>query len=92
MSSGRGFPVIAAGLAEPRSASAQAPCWERVADDWSDGAITGVYPVKCYRQALHRLPEDMLLYSSASDDIGRALASRVLSTRYVGQPDGSCCR
>jgi hypothetical protein len=72
---------MAGGLATPGSASAKQACWEQVVDDWSDGTIGDVYPVRCYRQALHRLPEDVLLYSSASDDIGRALASRIISTR-----------
>lgn len=73
--------LVAAALAAPRSAPAQAPCWERLVDDWSDGAITGAYPIRCYREALDRLPEDVRLYSSANDDIGRALASRILATR-----------
>jgi hypothetical protein len=73
--------LIAAGLAAPGPALAQPPCWKQVVEDWSDGAISGVYPIRCYRQALHRLPEDVRLYSSASDDIGRALASLILATR-----------
>jgi hypothetical protein len=73
--------VTAAGLVAPWSASAQAPCWRTVIQDWSDGSISGVYPVECYRQALHRMPEDVRLYSSASADIGRALAKSIRSTR-----------
>jgi hypothetical protein len=73
----------AAGFVAPRSASAQAPCWQTVIQDWSDGSISGVYPVGCYRQALHRMPEDVRLYSSASADIGRALTKSIRSTRRM---------
>jgi len=62
------------------SARASKPCWKTVVTDWSDGRIEGSYPVSCYRQALHALPEDIRLYSSAVDDIKRALARRVRAT------------
>jgi hypothetical protein len=68
-----------AGLAAPASASAQPPCWQTLIEDWTDGAISNLYPIRCYRQALRRMPEDVRLYSNASDDIGRALADRVIS-------------
>jgi len=48
--------------------------------DWSDGRIDGTYPMGCYRQALQAMPEDIRLYSSAVDDIQRALARRVRAT------------
>ena len=49
-------------------------CWQRVIADWSDnGRIDRVYPVTCYREAISHLPEDLLSYSSAPDDIQRAL-------------------
>ena len=60
----------------PATASAQEPCWEALVADWSDGAISNLYPIGCYRQALKNMPEDVRLYSSASDDINRALAGR----------------
>lgn len=55
---------------------AATPCWERLVEDWSDGAISNLYPIGCYREALRNMPEDVRLYSSASDDINRALASQ----------------
>jgi hypothetical protein len=61
--------------------AADAPCWEKLVADWSDGTIAGVYPVDCYRQALSHLPEDVRLYSSATNDINRALADRVQDSR-----------
>jgi hypothetical protein len=62
------------------SARGATPCWQTVVTDWSDGHIDGTYPIGCYRQALHSLPEDIRLYSSATDDITRALARRVRAT------------
>ena len=47
-------------------------------DDWADGAISNLYPISCYRQALQNMPEDVRLYSNASDEINRALAGRAL--------------
>jgi hypothetical protein len=76
--------VLVAGSARVAPATAAAkPCWERILEDWSDGTITGTYAVECYRQALRAMPEDVRLYSSASDDIKRALAARISSPRRV---------
>ncbi len=61
-----------AGIAPP-PVSAAAPCWQQVVSDWEDGGIGSTYPVHCYREALARLPEDIRIYSSAEDDIRRAL-------------------
>ncbi len=62
----------------PATASAKEECWETLVADWSDGAISNLYPISCYRQALKNMPEDVRLYSSASDDINRALSGRVV--------------
>jgi hypothetical protein len=59
-------------------AGAAAPCAEQIIDDWADNAvIDGTYPVRCYRDALASLPDDLLNYSSAADDIDRALQARL---------------
>jgi hypothetical protein len=60
-------------------------------DDWSDGAISNLYPISCYRQALQNMPEDVRLYSNASDEINRALAGRAVSRSIAGgvKPGGS---
>ena len=79
-------------LVTPRPLAARPSCWETVLDDWGDGAIAGVYPIRCYRQAIQRLPADVRLYSSASEDISRALTARVLATRGPAdapQPGGA---
>jgi hypothetical protein len=61
------------------SAPAQAaPCWEQVVEDWADNSrVDKRYPVHCYRDALRNLPEDMRAYSSAPDDIARAMRAEI---------------
>ena len=73
--------ALVAALVAPRPVAAASQCWERLLTDWSDGAILGSYTVGCYGAALRSLPEDVRLYSSASDDIRRALAASILATR-----------
>jgi hypothetical protein len=69
------------GLASATSVTAAPSCWQQLVRDWADGRIAGTYPVACYRQALARMPEDLLAYSSAPDDIEAALSKRVHQTR-----------
>jgi len=43
--------------------------------DWyTGGRIDGAYPLACYRAAIRALPDDVLQYSNADQDIRRALA------------------
>lgn len=64
-------------------AQAERACWQDVLADWSDGTITDAYEIGCYREALRRMPEDVRLYSSAAEDIERALAERLHPARGV---------
>jgi hypothetical protein len=59
------------------AAAATKPCWKRLINDWFDGRIDNVYPVKCYREAIKHLPEDVESYSDAREDIERALLSAI---------------
>ncbi len=79
--------LLGAAAIAPSTASAKEPCWRTLVDDWSDGAISNLYPISCYRQALANMPEDVRLYSSASDDINRALGGRV-TTRGIASSSG----
>jgi hypothetical protein len=63
------------------SAAARLACQDAVLRDWSDGRVDGVYAVDCYRAALRDLPEDLRVYSSAADDINRALRARITAAR-----------
>lgn len=69
------------------AATSGSPCAAQLLEDWYDGRIDGVYGVECYGDALERLPEDVRAYSSASDDITRALHGR-LGGRTVGGENG----
>jgi hypothetical protein len=54
--------------------AASAPsCGRQVIDDWWDGRIDGTYDLHCYDDAIEILPRDVRDYSSAEDDIKRAL-------------------
>jgi hypothetical protein len=73
----------------PSTASANEECWRTLVKDWSDGAISNLYPIGCYRQALANMPEDVRLYSSASDDINRALNGRVVTRGLAASSSAS---
>jgi len=78
-----------AALAAPTSAGAAAGCGTAVLKDWADGKLSRPYPVRCYQAALDAMPEDMRSYTSASDDIKRALLARLRATRtHHGEPRG----
>ena len=71
-------------VARPAPAAAASPCWKVLLNDWYDGRIDHSYPVHCYRDALHHLPADVQTYSSAHDDIQRALQSAEAKIRRAG--------
>jgi cobalamin biosynthesis Mg chelatase CobN len=71
------------GLSAP--APAAPPCWKSLLTDWYDGSIDKVYPIPCYRQAVNHLPTDAQLYSSAKDDILRAMANAVAAKNRVSE-------
>ena len=54
---------------------AERACGKDVVADWSDGRIDRTYPAPCYLAALAALPEDVRAYSTAKDDISRALST-----------------
>jgi hypothetical protein len=69
--------LVAAALfaALARPAAAATPCWKKLLTDWYDGRIDQTYQIHCYTDALKHLPADVQTYSSAHDDILRALQS-----------------
>jgi hypothetical protein len=69
-------------------AAGATPCWKKLLNDWYDGRIDNVYPVSCYEQTLKHLPEDISVYSSARDDILRALQSARAQLRKNKKPAG----
>jgi hypothetical protein len=65
------------GVAAPAATAAPAPCWKVLLNDWYDGHIDHTYAIPCYHQAIAHLPRDVQNYSSAKDDILRALATAI---------------
>ena len=55
---------------------AENACGQAVLIDWADGRIDESYPGPCYMAAIDTLPEDVRAYTTAKDDISRALYSR----------------
>jgi hypothetical protein len=77
--------VVLAGCGSARESNASPSCTDAILSDWADGRIDGVYDAECYLAAIDALPEDVRAYSSAEDDISRAL----LSLRASGADAGS---
>jgi hypothetical protein len=69
-----------AATAPAAATAATQPCWKRLVNDWYDGRIDRTYPVSCYREAIRNLPRDVDEYSSAREDIQRALAQAIRGT------------
>jgi hypothetical protein len=68
--------TVALTLAGP--AAAAASCGKKVIDDWYDnGRVDGTYDLHCYDDAIDALPRDVRDYSSAKEDIERALQARM---------------
>lgn len=78
--------ALTGSLVRPLSAAAATPCWKTLLTDWYDGRIDNTYPLHCYQDALHHLPADVRTYSSAHDDIVRALANARASLKKEGKP------
>ena len=67
--------IVPVPLAQGKNAPAPPsgpPCWKSLLNEWYGGAITTIYPVHCYRQAINHLPVDVQVYSSARQDIQAA--------------------
>ena len=77
--------ALVGALARPVTAAAATPCWKTLLTDWYDGRIDNVYPLHCYTDALKHLPADVQTYSSAHDDIVRALDNARARLRKAGQ-------
>ena len=75
-------------LAHVGGAAAATPCWKSLLNDWYDGRIDNSYAIHCYQDALHHLPADVQTYSSAHDDILRALQSAVAKQKQAGHAVG----
>lgn len=80
--------LAAAAPASAASERADSSCWRRVINDWfADGRVDNIYPVGCYTQAIAHVDSypDLRAYSSASDDIRRALLAAIRQERGGGK-------
>ena len=65
-------------LVATATAGAAPSCGRQVIDDWyDDGRIDGTYAAHCYDDAIEILPRDVRDYSSAKEDIERALQAKL---------------
>jgi hypothetical protein len=62
-------------------------CGKKVIDDWyADGRVDGTYELHCYDDAIEDLPRDVRDYSSAKEDIERALQDRMREDAPAAPP------
>jgi hypothetical protein len=83
--------VSGASAAPAATSSATADCWRAVVNDWlGNGRVDGVYAIPCYTQAIQHLNAytDVRSYSSAADDIQRALLAAIRQDRGNGPGAG----
>jgi hypothetical protein len=76
--------ALVGAVARPTTAAAATPCWKTLLNDWYDGRIDNTYPIHCYQDALGHLPADVQTYSSAHDDILRALQNAKAKLQRTG--------
>jgi hypothetical protein len=85
------FGAAGAAAAPAATSSATADCWRAVVNDWlGNGRVDGVYAIPCYTQAIQHLNAytDVRSYSSAADDIQRALLAAIRQDRGNGPGAG----
>jgi hypothetical protein len=83
--------VSGAAAAPAATASATADCWRAVVNDWlNNSRVDGIYAIPCYTQAIQHLNAypDVQSYSSATDDIQRALLAAIRQDRGNGPGAG----
>ena len=67
--------VLLAGVSSNAASAKTKSCADQVIADWyDDGRVDKIYPLECYRAAIAKLPPDIVDYSNAKEEIGRALA------------------
>ena len=84
-----GFATPTAGAAATAAKASTTPCWKLLLNDWYDGRIDQTYAIHCYRDALKHLPSDVQTYSSAHDDILRALQTAITQEKKAGKTPGN---
>ena len=83
--------VSGAAAAPAATATPTNDCWKAVVNDWlNNNRVDGVYAIPCYSQAIQHLNAypDVQNYSSATDDIQRALLAAIRQDRGNGPGAG----
>jgi hypothetical protein len=83
--------VSSAAASPAATSSATSACWLAVVNDWLDNnQVDGTYAIPCYTQAIQHLNAypDVQNYSSATDDIQRALLAAIRQDRGSGPGAG----
>ena len=85
--------VVGSAQAAPRALQQSTnTCWRDVVNDWirHQPNVVGTYPIPCYTQAIQHLNQypDVAGYSSAPDDIHRALLAAIRNDRGDGGGSG----
>jgi hypothetical protein len=82
--------VSSAAAAPAATAASTNTCWRDVVNDWLShhGQVVGTYAIPCYTQAIQHLNAyvDVQSYSTATDDIRRALLAVLHRDRGPGGP------
>jgi hypothetical protein len=68
--------VVASGCA----GSEELTCADIVLVDWNNGRLGSEYAPECYRDALEDLPEDARVYTTAPEEIKRALRASLVAS------------
>lgn len=63
--------------------SARPDCVDTILVEWTNGALTAKHPIDCYEAAIDALPEDLRSYTSAAEDISRALTAANRNDRQL---------
>jgi hypothetical protein len=86
--------VVVAAFAALTGGASATSCGQKVIDDWygsKTGQLSKTYPIHCYREALDKLKghSDIAIYSSAQQDITRAMQLAILASHNKGNGTGS---
>jgi hypothetical protein len=77
---------VSVAFAYATPARAEVLCWQSVLNAWAKGDLGSNYPLRCYREAVQHLPADVRGYSSAPDDIQRALIRAIANGATSRRP------
>lgn len=78
-------PLVSSLAPAGEASAASSLCGDKVLSDWADnGRIDGVYQLRCYQDAMAKMPMDLRDYTNAGDVIQRALTRAVASSGERG--------